>query len=412
VTLLRHVDLCSGIGGFSLGFEWAKLSTPVQFCDIEPWSRKILAKHWPHVPIATDVKELANDPERLVRECDIITAGYPCQPFSVAGRQKGEEDPRHIYPYISKIIASKRPSWVVFENVGGHIALGLDKVLADLALKDYATRVFIIPAASVGAPHRRDRIWIIGRNVGDSKHNGSSATEIERINEENARRASEGKDQTEQSQGTGGRGNNEDVPNTESQQRNERHNGISDKESGQSGVRIETGTSSGNVAHTESQRTGTNDEGIWQRSGRTGGGEGTAMAHTVSEGLEGRIGNSQGGERQILSTEQHNRDEVWSASGRYGGENGEGQEQNFSDSDSQRLQGPEQSEAHSRQASTQYTTSKLFKETRNSWAVEPDVGRVAHGVPRRVDRLKGLGNAIVPQIAMRIGLAIKQEIEK
>jgi len=197
--MLRHVDLCSGIGGFALGFEWAKLSTPVQFCDIEPWSRKILAQHWPNVPIATDVKELANDPERLVRECDIITAGYPCQPFSVAGRQKGEEDPRHIYPYISKIIASKRPSWVVFENVSGHIALGLDKVLADLALKDYATRVFVIPAAAIGAPHRRDRLWIIGRNVGDSKHNGSSATEIGGINEENAGRSSEEKDPTEQS---------------------------------------------------------------------------------------------------------------------------------------------------------------------------------------------------------------------
>ena len=339
MTLLRHVDLCSGIGGFSLGFEWAKLSTPVQFCDIEPWSRKILAKHWPHVPIATDVKELANDPERLVRECDIITAGYPCQPFSVAGRQKGEEDPRHIYPYISKIIASKRPSWVVFENVGGHIALGLDKVLADLALKDYATRVFIIPAASVGAPHRRDRIWIIGRNVGDSKHNGSSATEIGGINEENAGRASEGKDQTEQSQGTGGRRNNEDVPNT------------------------------------ESQRTGTNDEGIWQRSGRTGGGEGTAMAHTVSEGLEGRIGNSQGGERKILSDIKHNRDEMGS--------------------ETRRSSRP-----------SEQTIGERW------WAVEPNVGRVAHGVPRRVDRIKGLGNAIVPQIAMKIGLAIKQEIEK
>ena len=379
MTLLRHVDLCSGIGGFSLGFEWAKLSTPVQFCDIEPWSRKILAKHWPHVPIATDVKELANDPERLVRECDIITAGYPCQPFSVAGRQKGEEDPRHIYPYISKIIASKRPSWVVFENVGGHIALGLDKVLADLALKDYATRVFIIPAASVGAPHRRDRIWIIGRNVGDSKHNGSSATEIGGINEENAGRASEGKDQTEQSQGTGGRRNNEDVPNT------------------------------------ESQRTGTNDEGIWQRSGRTGGGEGTAMAHTVSEGLEGRIGNSQGGERQILSTEQHNRDEVWSASGRYGGENGEGQEQNVAHPKS------EQSASSDNRGEQRTASESEQRKPRGSgswggrgcnWAVEPNVGRVAHGVPRRVDRIKGLGNAIVPQIAMQIGLAIKQEIEK
>ena len=71
---MRHVDLCSGIGGFGLGFEWAGLSHPVQFCDIEPWSRKILKKHWPDVPIAEDVKELASDPERLVSNCDIFKA--------------------------------------------------------------------------------------------------------------------------------------------------------------------------------------------------------------------------------------------------------------------------------------------------------------------------------------------------
>jgi DNA (cytosine-5)-methyltransferase 1 len=300
--MLRHVDLCSGIGGFALGFEWAKLSTPVQFCDIEPWSRKILAQHWPHVPIATDVKELANDPERLVRECDIITAGYPCQPFSVAGRQKGEEDPRHIYPYISKIIASKRPSWVVFENVGGHIALGLDKVLADLALKDYATRVFVIPAAAIGAPHRRDRLWVIGRNVGDSKHNGSSATEIGGINEENAGRTSEGKDQTEQSQGASGRGHNEYVPDSKSQQRNERHSGIITQKSEQSGLRIETGTSSGNVAHTisNSQRSA---QGINQ-----GGSEREWENQNISKGnqVRGNSGNSSGesrGTQKCFNTE-------------------------------------------------------------------------------------------------------------
>ena len=74
---MRHLDLCSGIGGFALGFEWAKLSKPVLFCDIEPWSRQILIKHWPDVPIADDVKELARDPNRLVPDHDIITAGYP-----------------------------------------------------------------------------------------------------------------------------------------------------------------------------------------------------------------------------------------------------------------------------------------------------------------------------------------------
>lgn len=89
--MLRHVDLCSGIGGFALGFEWAELSRPVLFCDIEEWSRKILRKHWPDVPIAEDVKVLANDPDELVPDCEILTAGYPCQPFSVAGARRGRE---------------------------------------------------------------------------------------------------------------------------------------------------------------------------------------------------------------------------------------------------------------------------------------------------------------------------------
>jgi DNA (cytosine-5)-methyltransferase 1 len=166
---MRHVDLCSGIGGFALGFEWAELSRPVLFCDIEPWSRQVLAKHWPNVPIAKDVKELANDPDRNVPDCDILTAGYPCQPFSLAGKRLGSADTdRHIWPYILRIVASKRPSWCVFENVYGHLTLGLDQVLLDLEAEGYATRPFIVPACGVDAPHKRDRIWIIAKNMADT----------------------------------------------------------------------------------------------------------------------------------------------------------------------------------------------------------------------------------------------------
>ena len=169
---MRHVDLCSGIGGFSLGFEWAGLSKPVLFCDVEPWCRRVLSKHWPDVPVACDVKELANDPDRNVPDCDILTAGYPCQPFSLAGKRGGKEDPRHIWPYILRIVASKRPAWCVFENVYGHLTLGLDQVLLDLEAEGYATRPFIVPACSVDAPHKRDRIWIIAKNVADSESGG------------------------------------------------------------------------------------------------------------------------------------------------------------------------------------------------------------------------------------------------
>ena len=169
---MRHVDLCSGIGGFSLGFEWAGLSSPVLFCDVEPWCRQVLSKHWPDVPVACDVKELASDPNRNVPDCDILTAGYPCQPFSLAGKRGGSEDDRHIWPHILQIVASKRPAWCVFENVYGHLTLGLDQVLLDLEAEGYATRPFIVPACGVDAPHKRDRIWIIAKNMANPDNSG------------------------------------------------------------------------------------------------------------------------------------------------------------------------------------------------------------------------------------------------
>ena len=160
--MMSHVDLCSGIGGFALGFEWAGLSKPVMFCDIEPFSRNVLKKHWPDVPIAEDVKELANDPARLVPDCDILTAGYPCPPFSLASRnRKGESDERHIWPYIKTIVSAKHPSWLVFENVRGHISLGLASVIDDLSKENYTAIPLLLSAFSVGAIHERARLYIV-----------------------------------------------------------------------------------------------------------------------------------------------------------------------------------------------------------------------------------------------------------
>ena len=159
---MRHIDLCAGIGGFSLGFSWSGLSDPVLFCEIDPWCRKVLEKHWPDVPIANDVKELANDPARLVPDCDILTAGYPCPPFSLASRnRKGEADERHIWPYIRTIVSAKHPNWLVFENVRGHISLGLATVLDDLSEENYTTIPLLLPAYSVGAIHERARVYIV-----------------------------------------------------------------------------------------------------------------------------------------------------------------------------------------------------------------------------------------------------------
>ena len=357
--MLRHVDLCSGIGGFSLGFEWAQLSTPILFCDTEPWCRKILAKNFPNVPIATDVKELANDPERLVPDCDILTAGYPCQPFSVAGKQKGTEDDRHIWPYIFRIVTQKRPTWCVFENVYGHIAMGLDQVLADLESEGYATRTFVVPACGVNAPHKRDRLWIVGY----AEHDGSSTSKIRGSNAQDARGASQGQIQTKQSSGASGREDDVTLADTNS---DDGRNGSSTKSQGrQSRMEHRSGSQRQPIQEPNKNVADTTILGL-QEHGHSKPDEfvdvSENVADTSGEGSQGRLSGRSGSERQSFM-----------------GQSGRG-------------------------------SSTYGQSGEDWWAVEPNVRRVAHGIPKRVDRIKGLGNAIVPQIAMNIGLAIKEQL--
>jgi DNA (cytosine-5)-methyltransferase 1 len=154
---MNHLDLCSGIGGFALAARRVGWNT-IGFCDNDVWCRKVLKKHWPNVPIYNDVKELPYDE---IGPVDIITAGYPCQPFSVAGDRRGTEDDRHIWSYIAESVRRLEPLFCVFENVTGHISMGIDDVLSDLEGLGYTSEAFIIPACAVDAPHRRDRVWIL-----------------------------------------------------------------------------------------------------------------------------------------------------------------------------------------------------------------------------------------------------------
>lgn len=168
---LKVLDLFSGIGGFSLGLERIGGFETIAFCEIEPFPRKVLQKHWPDVPIFEDVRTLhATD---LPRAVDVICGGYPCQPFSLAGKRQGAEDDRHLWPEIDRLLrefssTGKKPSWCVFENVAGHINMGLDSVLADLEGQGYTAWPLVIPACAVDAPHRRDRVWIVAHaeNIG------------------------------------------------------------------------------------------------------------------------------------------------------------------------------------------------------------------------------------------------------
>ena len=252
---LRVLDLFSGIGGFSLGLERAGGFETVAFCEIEPFPRAVLAKHWPDVPCFEDIRELTHD---QVGPVDLITGGYPCQPFSLAGKRQGERDDRHLWPEMFRLVDELRPTWVIGENVAGHINMGLDQVLSDLESKDYTTRPFVIPACAKDAPHRRDRVWIIAHD--DCQQ----------------RSADKGKSDSEP---------------------DGRHN-------------------TSRICEDVADARGVHAQGQCDRQG------------------EG---------------------ESWGGGG---------------------------------------------------WLPEPPVGRVAHGIPRRVDRLKGLGNAVVPQIPEMIGRAI------
>lgn len=160
--MLRMLDLFSGIGGFSYAGE--KLVggyETVAFCEYDKHAQKVLRKHWPDTEIIDDVRELANDADRFRGLVDIVVGGYPCQPFSLAGVRRGDKDDRHLWPEMLRIIKAVRPTWVIGENVAGHISMGLDEVLSDLEAEGYQARCFVIPAVAADARHRRDRCWII-----------------------------------------------------------------------------------------------------------------------------------------------------------------------------------------------------------------------------------------------------------
>lgn len=154
---LRVLSLFSGIGGLDLAAEWAGMRVVGQV-EIDPYCQAVLAKHWPKVKRVGDVREVWGDAFGSV---DVIVGGFPCQPFSVAGKQRGASDDRHLWPQMRRVIQVYRPAWVVGENVPGLIRLGLDTVLADLAADGYEATAVVLPACATGAPHLRERVFIV-----------------------------------------------------------------------------------------------------------------------------------------------------------------------------------------------------------------------------------------------------------
>jgi len=152
---VRLGSLCSGIGGLELGVERALGATTAWQAEIDPHASKVLVHRFPGVPNIGDVRDLS-----AMTPVDILTAGYPCQPFSTAGRRKGTDDPRHLWPAVHAAIAHLGPSPVVLENVRGHIPLGFDRVLGDLADIGYDAEWRVVRASDVGCCHQRARLFV------------------------------------------------------------------------------------------------------------------------------------------------------------------------------------------------------------------------------------------------------------
>lgn len=172
ISVVRHLDLFSGIGGFSLAASMVGGIETIGFCEIDPWCQRVLRKNFPRVPIHDDIRTVEVEPYGRI---DLITGGYPCQPFSVAGQRRGQEDARYLWPEMCRLIESARPRWILAENVAGHVRMGLDEVLADLDSIGYASTATVIPACGVGAIHRRDRVWIIAHDSGFGVQRGIQA---------------------------------------------------------------------------------------------------------------------------------------------------------------------------------------------------------------------------------------------
>lgn len=288
--MLTHLSLFSGIGGLDLAAEWAGFTTVGQ-CEFADYQTKVLEKHWPDVPRWRDIRTLTKESfyERTgLRTVDVISGGFPCQPFSVAGKQKGKEDDRYLWPEMLRVITELRPRCVVGENVPGIIKIAAGQVVKDLERAGYHVVVFNFEAAAVGAWHRRSRVFFTGiADVADTDGGWL-------------------------------------------------HDGI----------------------RKEDQHARSRGNDIYEQSGRTWGVEQSAGVRVSPD------------ERAVAAAER----------GRCTGVARREQSQEFADG--------------------------------RCWAAESDVGRVAYGIPNRVDRFKCLGNAVVPQQAYPIFKALREEMDQ
>lgn len=165
---MRILDLFAGIGGFSLAAHWMGWETAA-FVEWDSFCQKVLRKNFPTTPIYGDIKEFRYDrKQQYIGPVDLICGGFPCQPFSTAGKRNGTNDDRYLWPEMLRVIREVKPAWVVGENVAGLLSMDggavFEQVCTSLEDEGYTVQAFVLPAISVGAPHRRDRVWIVAHS--------------------------------------------------------------------------------------------------------------------------------------------------------------------------------------------------------------------------------------------------------
>jgi DNA (cytosine-5)-methyltransferase 1 len=175
---MKHIDLFSGIGGAALAVDTVWQNAEHVFCDIDPFCRAILKKHWPQATIHDDIKTFDGT---KYKGAYLLTGGFPCQPASAAGKRRGTADDRWLWPAMLAVIRAAKPKWIIGENVAGLLTIEqgvvFESVCADLEKEGYEVQPFIIPACAVGAPHRRDRVWIIAHANGRADGGGAGEDE-------------------------------------------------------------------------------------------------------------------------------------------------------------------------------------------------------------------------------------------
>ncbi len=438
---LKVLDLFSGIGGFSLGLHSTGIFDTVKFVEFDKFCQKVLQKNFKDVPIEGDIRDVKGEEF----EADVITGGFPCQPFSVAGKQKGTNDNRYLWPEMFRLIKEIKPEFVIGENVQGLINLQdgmvLRQVQDQLEGEGFEVQCFLIPASGIGAWHQRNRVWIIGH----SKHNGLLASEKRSRDKEINGGSKKRQNQTIESEGTNGSKNDGNISKHESSRKtssiketiisdSDKFRLKRDKESKEAtlrrGTEATTESSGEDVSNTTSSRSfsesigdiGSLGEESQKEKGRERGestictstrsSKGTErnVSNTISELSDGCSSPTRDSEKEFIRLECNEgwdwnqvRSEVERCS-----------EQTMADTETEGLQRRSIStDLEGSQRSSNNTSETSIEKQFTWWQTQSNLCGVPNGISRELDkdrsnRIKSLGNAIVPQCARILGLAIKK----